>query len=127
MKWMSLLLLATIASSAQAHSTAPSTKNNYISGFVYTSCTIGDQGSCVLIQSPHAYMGLKLDTFSTQGETTLTVTDAKGATKANYVGATATLNPQLNTVVLERKDSSFLLYSLKDGSVTDYSASLGKK
>ena len=96
---------------------ADALRSNQINGFEFTSCLTD---SCVIVHAPKAYMGMQLDVFSTTGRTTLDITDRVGHVRSKYVGTSAMLNTQLQTIVFENEKSGFILYSLKDGQLSDY-------
>ena len=110
MKFLILLLSSQFA-------TAAPVRSNEITGFRYASC---QNASCIVLQAPKAYMGMQLDVFSTSGLTLLEITDRAGKLRSKYVGTSAMLNSQLQTIVFENDKSGFLLYSLKDGQISDY-------
>ncbi len=89
-----------------------------IKGFQYTSCA---QNACVLVTAPQAWLGMTQDVFSTGGQTELKITDRHGKTTSIYTGETATLNSRIQTITLEKKDGGFVLYSLKDGKISNFS------
>ena len=112
MKFLFILFLpATVFAATSA------TKSNQMKGFEYASCGVN---ACVLIDAPKAYIGLSLDAFSTTGATTLRITDLQGHQTAIYKGSSASLNPQMETLILDSASGGFMMYSLKDGKVTDY-------
>jgi hypothetical protein len=109
---------------ADAQSTISNQTSNQMTHFNYSSCS---ENSCVVLKAPKAYMGLDLQNFVTSGVTTLELTDRKGQITSTYVGESVSFNPKLNVLVLETKTDGFMIYSLKDGSLTDFRAKVGSK
>lgn len=96
---------------------------NQMTKFEYTSCV---KSSCVAIQAPKAFIGASQENFTTTGTTELRLTDGKGKPLTVYKGESATYNPSLQSLVLELPNGGFLLYSLKDGKISDFRSGVAK-
>lgn len=111
--WTFLPLLLWVSAGAWAGEI----KSNQIADFHYASCTAQ---TCVILQAPKAYVGLDLENFVTSGETLLQVTDTKGKIASAFEGRSASYNPKLQLIILDTSLDGFLIYSLKDGTLSDF-------
>ena len=108
-----LVFLLTVFSLSPA--VAAKTKSNVISGFHYATCT---REECVEIRAPQAHMSSFQGGFSTAGTTELSLKDPTGKVKVSHVGTSASFNPRLEAITLEKEDGGFVLHSLRDGKTS---------
>lgn len=103
---------------------ASASTSNQMTQFSYSSCS---EEACVVLKAPKAYVGIDLENFVTSGATTLQLTDTHGNITASYLGDSVSYNPKLKLLVLEFKTDGFLIYSLKDGKLSDFRSKVGSK
>ena len=98
---------------------ASSAKSNYIRGFGFTSC---GAKNCIQIRSKGAFVSLMSGSFSTDGETELSIFDRAGRLLSKTLGSEANFNPSIDTVSLQ-SETGFSIYTLKDEKLETYKTS----
>lgn len=109
-----LLLLSLVVLCASPSMAASS--NHEIAGFKYQSCS---KQSCIEVASPKAWLSQINFAFSTESHTTVRVLTIEGVELRKLEGVSATLQPILSSVVLDRADGTSALISIEDGSIQE--------
>jgi len=105
------LIVTSNASPLYAEAQVSNTANNVMENFSFTSCT---KVECIEVKAAKAWLSFASGGFTTEGTTYVRVLKPFGELRSSQVGITATLNPNLEVLVLEKENNGVELYSLRN-------------
>lgn len=91
--------------------------HNEMRGFKFVTC---EGETCVELTAPSALVSSLRGGFTARGGAHLHVLDRAGRLKTSYDGETATYSPDLGTITVEKSETTFAIFSLKDSTLTPY-------
>jgi hypothetical protein len=106
---LSALIVVFSIAALDVYAQISSTSNNVMENFSFTSCT---KTECLEVKAPKAWLSLASGGFTTEGTTTVRILEPFGELRSSRIGTTATLNPNLEVLVLEKESNGVELFSL---------------